>query len=310
VDGGIDLRIVDCDGLSSLEGLLLTGDFVHIEITDNDNLATLAPLRLPPDSQPGIVIGGNPQLADLDAFRQVTMATRVELQGLPLTTLQAFDQLELVDHLSIEANPALVEASLSRLRRAARLDIGANPLLVNAPALPALSELGLLWVRDNPELLAALSLVGLTSVEEVLVTDNARLQRFELGGVSHLRRLQLAGNQRLESVSFPDLVELGTFERAPVLGIEDHPLLAALEFPSLLLVDGALEIVDNPVLGADVIAPLVALEPTRVKVGLNLGDSADLAPCPFVNDGWCDEQPERPLCAAGTDSEDCRRFAR
>jgi hypothetical protein len=30
-----------------------------------------------------------------------------------------------------------------------------------------------------------------------------------------------------------------------------------------------------------------------------------LAPCPFIDDGVCDEPPHDTLCAVGTDTSDC-----
>ena len=64
----------------------------------------------------------------------------------------------------------------------------------------------------------------------------------------------------------------------------------------------------NPVLDVSSIANLADVVSQRTKLALNGPDSSLEDPCPWANDGQCDAGDTEPLCAPGTDGQDCEPF--
>lgn len=317
-DGPLSVRINDCDNLESLTGLNLSGPFRQLQITGNDRLTTLDPLRVigTEVTAPSIEISGNPSLSGVGALSELTAGLDIKLDGLLVENLGFLDALRTAEELTISGSPRLVDASLPNVQRLGRLYIGSNPRLVEAPEYARLTELVMLWVTENAELLGAPRFPMLVASEpgrslEVLVTDNPRLERFELPGVVTSSGIFVQGNDSLTSLSFPDLLQIGAGGASVASGgltLIDNASLTELTLERLAGISDALEVIANPLLGSSALAPLLAFAPPRLKVGLNQGDAAELEPCPWRNDGSCDELPNFPLCALGADGNDCARF--
>lgn len=318
IDEPITVRINDCDQLQSLAGLNLSGGFLHLQIAGNDRLETLAPLRIADTSgyAPTIEILGNPNLSGVAGLEAVTSGLRIQLSEIRTTDLAFLANLRVAESLSIQQFPELTDASLPNLERLDRLDIGFNERLSDAPEYPELRDLGMLWVASNPELreaprLPVLDNGGRPSGLELVVTDNPKLERFEMPGLAASSGILIEGNGRLASVSFPALAQIAPGFSTPAAGslrLFDNESLTGLGFEQLAGISDSLYVVQNPLLDSPAIAPLVALAPARVKLGLNLGDVPELAPCPWVDDDECDELPVAPLCAPGSDERDCSLF--
>ena len=73
--------------------------------------------------------------------------------------------------------------------------------------------------------------------------------------------------------------------------------LSGLESAGTLLIRGNTSLDDEP------LAPLELLPNARIKIVSNRSGPARLSPCPWRNDGVCDE--EQADCAAGSDVADC-----
>jgi hypothetical protein len=98
------------------------------------------------------------------------------------------------------------------------------------------------------------------------------------------------------------LTGLGALRSVFSLSIQDNPSLVSLDLSGLdsagiVLIRGNTSLDDEP------LAPLELLPGATIKIVSNRLGPARLSPCPWRNDGVCDE--ELADCAAGSDVADC-----
>lgn len=266
-----------------------------------------------------------PELTGLDGLGSASI-TSFWLNDIPLTTLAGLEQLHLVaeGQLNIGAAPQLVSLQgLPPLTTLLSLSLSETPALADLQALAgltavqylSLSSTGLiqldglsnlrvllsLYLDSNPALVQIDALSGAAGLSELFIANNAVLQTWPStlfsGAAAYVT---VYNNQALTA-----LPAFSGLRSAVLLSIEDNPNLAALDLSSLesaevLYIRGNSSLDDGP------LEPLRRLLPrtAQVKIVSNLSGPERLSPCPWTNDGVCDEL--RGDCAERSDTSDCR----
>ncbi len=212
-----------------------------------------------------------------------------ELGGLALTEVD-----DLVDLTGLESLTVVHEA----------LDLRENASLGDIGALANLQSFGALNLERS--ILTDLPLPGLTQVNAVRASDNAELIALSgLAGFTAIGSLVLEDNPKL--VALPDLSALeevvGDFEIR-----RNDALTTVDDLAAVTTVGGNLRVVSNAELlqtEAVTWGESFAVGKTR-KIVRNKGDVDPPAdPCPWFEDGECDEEGGTGACAPGTDGWDC-----
>jgi hypothetical protein len=183
--GLVEISLVDCDGITELDGLGASLALERLEIRENDALA-----RLPVFDQAE---------SSMIAVRIVNNASLVEGPQFPnLVTLYEFDAANYQQaELMIEGNPQLRSiGSFPRLESSSMVTISGNPRL-DAAALPSLQSLFHLRVTDN-DALARLELALHERLGIVTLSGNPALADVTLGAPTEpLHGLTLLDNPLL-----------------------------------------------------------------------------------------------------------------
>jgi hypothetical protein len=160
--GSVELQVsgnavlVDAGGIAALTGF---GDSLHMLVYDNPELATLGPPWLA-ESLGGIVLLELPALTDIDALADLRQLASLEIGALhALPSLSALAQVE---------------------RVGSWLSIGSCSVMDGNDALtsidmPALTEVGTLWITGNDALTSLDGLSGVLVTDDVYIVDNVSL---------------------------------------------------------------------------------------------------------------------------------------
>lgn len=281
------LSILDCPNLESLDGLgALEVDGVYMEIVGNPQLQSLAPLTLLPRVGT-ITLQQNPALLDLEAVRAMEQTERLVLRDMPQTTLDDFSNLREADLVEITQNGALTDlGGIAGLESFWGLSVIHNASLRVMHEFPLLNEARSIWILDNPELetiqgfpvLRALGNRDSDGTGELSIKENPKLASIE---------------------AWPSLEVTDTLE------ITENAALETVKFAALSSVEGRLMVTSNPLLTPETISALEAISTPYRKLAGNETAPVLANPCPWLQDGVCDEVPEGALCAPGTDRPDC-----
>jgi hypothetical protein len=315
----LDAALVDLVGLSGLRTVR------YLNLSQLPRLTTLSGLGAVTLDTLEI---GDAAVRDLRGLEQATIVRMLSLLGLELDSLAgvplltptatlyvydspAFGDLAALAPLTDVGSIALVRTgitdlnSLANLRRVEVVQLWENPLLEQVDALGALEGFTTLSLVGSP------SLRSLPSFENVasgclscpgLSVDISGLAALTTLGpwpwLEHAESVTINGNPALTSIVLPDL------KSASGLWITGNARLGALDLSGLAQTY-RVEIRGNGALDDAALAPLRGLAPPEAtKILSNLGGPARLDPCPWQNDGLCDESGGD--CAPGTDaSSDC-----
>lgn len=319
--GGIDLRplhalrvvrghmsVQYAVSLAGLEQLEWVTEGLSLRSLSAPSLRPLAHLTLAGSNEEspedgGIAIGYCNELEDLSGlealedFTSIAIDNNERLRSVwPLTPGANLEVVALTD------NPALVDiGSFDTLENVRRLQVDQNGVLADLSALRRLRTAEYVGISNNGALTAVdfpdLDLVGVPDlVGGVSIAYNAELQRIDLPAL-----------QRAETVEVRQNVKLGHLDLSGL--VEAQSLVIALNFE---LPEN--EIVLNPNLS----------ETTFRRIGGNgspfqteapdssVPDFLVLNPCPFADDGYCDECSwsseyvcSSGLCGYRTDGADC-----
>lgn len=274
--GELDLSgMVDLD-LTGLERSSISSTLFFSEVA-RVSASTGLPLLA---SSGNLVFQNCPELRDLQAFAPLASLGSLSLIATDVENLDALARLETLSTLSVHDNAQLEQLdALSGVRGLQHLSVGGNgallrlPVFANAPCEGCAFDLQLV---DNPVLQTGPGLPGVTQANGVLVSGNPALT--SLSGLSALRSVQsltVERNPRLVELALPDL------QQADVLAIHANAALDDTALAPLRTLPGA----------------------SSVKIVSNLSGPAQLATCPWLGDGVCDELLGD--CAAGSDAFDC-----
>lgn len=274
------LYIVDVP-LVDLQGLEQPTLREHLSLVDLPALVSLAGLSNVADwSTFSLAIEQCAQLRDLAALAPLSALGRLTLDGTDLAELDALANLRQLGSLTLGNNPRLAQINgLGTLERLATLEVSHNPALQALPDFASLT----LECSDCPS--------------GVVLVGNAALQSIGPWPWLVSSSFQVMDHPALVSIALPAL-------RSPhLLEVMNNASLTTLDLSSLAEV-GTLTVTGNPALDDTEIASLAqARSFQRVKITSNLRGPARLAPCPWLDDGVCDELSED--CAPATDARDC-----
>lgn len=237
--------------------------------------------------------------------------------------------LALVGHdFFLDDNPRLEVIDFTALRAAETWTLSHNAKLPSIAGFPALREVDVAWLLDNDSLN---TVRWSASVGHFLrIEDNDSLQRIEGDSPDDAFRLGITNNLNLRSISgfsrvrtldqlwiknnpaLLELTALSTLESIDELTIVGNQTLIGPGdwLPTLTEVTDDLAIYGNAGLPPAVVDALLARVHVvgSVRVGDNQGQMTKLDPCPWLDDGVCDElmglyDVGTGLCAS--DPEDC-----
>lgn len=295
-----NLQIADIDGLESLAEVgAPDGEPVHVSLYMLPNLASLDALRF--DWHPAIDLNlYKTAVSSLDFLAGVTELHGLMVDSNPITSLGGLEALERVSgqlDLRGDGGPLVIDA-LANLQEVGTFDViddafgDLSPLVslarigtltyradaTDMGTLPALQELGhfTAFYAENLTSLSALS--GLTSLESLTLERTVALT--ELAGLTAL--VEVEGD----------------------VTIRDNSGLTGLTgAPALKKIGGRLKIAGNeslPQADAEQWAEAIEVVGAR-KIGDNKDSGEKPEPCPWYEDGECDED----VCAPESDGEDC-----
>ena len=340
-----DLGRSSLTSLAGLEGLEHVSSFLLSGVTSLARLSGLDALLHVEQFQLGNSalrdLTGMPSLRHIGDLFVLTAPALTGLQGLddvsinnlwlsdvPLPTLAGLEQVQLVDGAPLQIDAAPQLASLQGLPPVTTLgtlvlldapelrDVSALAGLTSLESLTVqhtgltdldafgnLRQLGGLYVDSNPQLARMDGLGAVEGLKDLFVLNNDALQIWPSTAVSEQAGyIQVSDNQALTA-----LPGFSSLRSIVALGIENNPSLTELDLSNLEDADSLL-IRGNAALDDEPLTPLERRLPSnaQVKIVSNLSGPARLSPCPWLNDGICDE--ERADCAAGSDPGDCRSW--
>jgi hypothetical protein len=294
------LSLTGSPALASLEGLgsaaigeLYLSGMIELELSGlergsisstlafSDVQRVSAPAGLPQLApRADLVFQNCPELRDLQAFAPLTSLGSLSLTATDVENLDALAQLDTLRALSLHDNPRLEQVdALSGVSGLQQLIVAGNGALLRLPVF-ANADCGScsfdLQVVDNPVLQTGPGLPGVARASGVLVSGNTALT--SLSGLSTLQSVQslaVERNPRLVELPLPELQQADVLAIHANAGLDDTALTALRQLP-----------------GA-----------SSVKIVSNLSGPAQLASCPWLGDGVCDELLGD--CAAGSDAFDC-----
>lgn len=247
-------------------------------------------------------------LPSLDAIPAITVLLQsgtvgsFSLGAIPQIPPSAFQNVESLGGLSISECSGLIDMSeFSDLRQLGSLSLSSNDNLVALSGLEEIVELdGGLSLSGNPRLDSLAGLVRLRRVGGSVKSgtgDESRPPPWEQ--LEHLESVGgrwIVSRTGLERLQWPPaLTSIGGL----LITRNDHLVDLGVANGNLNVVDGV-ECHSNPAIeNEDVLAWLERLDVSGVQKVGNNGGSGPLDPCPWRDDGECDEGH---LCASGTDS--------
>jgi hypothetical protein len=254
-----------------LTGLEKLTSLHNLTLLDLPELVSLAGLPSPTGME-SLNLVSVPALATLPPFS----AAQVTLQGTGFTNLASLQGTP-IGELIVQNNPLLVDATISTVQK---LRLEGNPVL-SVLTLPAQAKpLESLEVIGNPSLQSIVGADSLVFLESLSVRENPVLQTINLPWVQELNTFQVIRNTNLSAIDLPLLVQA-----VQDLTVVSNPNLS---MPSIFSITGRAK---------------------KYKLAGNQGDPLFLDPCPYIRDTFCDAPPVDSICAAGTDSYDCKAYA-
>jgi hypothetical protein len=326
---GGSLAIAHNDLLAEVHGFpVLEGLFGEIYVGANPQLAAFT-LASEPLAIETLFVALNPSLVELrlPGIIEIEDDLRVMSNG-HLQTLEV-PGLAIVGHdFLLDDNPWLETVDFAKLHTVETWTLSGNAKLASLAGFPALREVTAAWLTDNDSLSAVR---WAASVEYFLrIEDNDSLQHIEGASPEHIFRLGITNNLSLHGI-----YGFSTIRTLDRLWIKNNPALTEFKALSALASIDELSIIDNQAfLGSDDLLPRLMevtddlsiygnpqLPPAVVdtllsrvhvagstRVGDNQGQMTEHDPCPWPNDGVCDElmglyDVGTGLCAS--DPEDC-----
>ncbi|WAS91634.1 hypothetical protein [Nannocystis punicea] len=281
----IEVRLTDLPQLSSAAGLSVEWDDLHVVELKRVGLTDLA-MFAGTEALGGLALFYNEALADLGGLEALTV-----IHG----------GLTFID------NPALGDiAALAGLQSVGRLSLHGDVWSLDLSSFASLTTIGELF-SGNRQMTDLGPFPALTQVGSVSLTYTENLVSLSgLSGLTALDELRLDGNQALV-----DLSGLGVLAHvAGDVEIRDNDLLADLSgLAALTAVDGRLAVIGNASLlqaDAEAWAAPIAVGVSR-KIGDNKNGPPPQDPCPWEDDGVCDEVVPGGLnlCVEYSDGGDC-----
>lgn len=309
VDGDLDLNTLGITSLHGLEALTqvgLPGEITGVSLA-LPNLTSLAELSIAWHAGHAFYLYDT-RVSDLAIFTGVTRLHAMRLiSNDDLTDLAGLESLTLVtDTLELSDNKSLTDiTALGSLESVGALTLGPfqpfsdlGPLtalttigtleatltrLVDLGPLPALQQLGPVKLRDNGELISLSALAGRPTLDALNISYNHAL------------------------VALPDLAAL-TDVQGDLEIRRNNALTAVADLSSLAAVGGRLIVVGNPELPQQDAeawaAPLSVVGGLKIAANKDAGPPVD--PCPWQEDGECDEaQGGLEICVDDSDEIDC-----
>lgn len=284
---GTSLSIVDCNELTTLDGLENVPGVVSLDLTANAGLSGLSGLNIAARME-RLQLRGLPSLDDLSSLASLEAVDLVELGALPLRDLRAFSGITSLRELHLGGLPELTDLTgLGGLRSMVRLYVtGTGLRSFDGLALESLEALDI-WNGTSLRQVDALS--RLTSLDQMNVVQNSVLERLPefpnidaVGGVfldSNDALVQGPSFPRLERVAYgyitvsrnpslERLVGFSTLQEASAIDIRQNDRLAELDFGSLTFA-GSLVVTCNRELPDAALAPLEQIDTAgeRLLVG-------------------------------------------
>jgi hypothetical protein len=181
--GGLaEVRLVDCDGITELDGLAASPSLERLELRENDALARLPVFDRAPSSMiavrivnaalvdgpqfPNLVtlyefdavnyehaelmLEGNPQLRSIGGFPRLESSSMVTISGNPRLDAAALPSLQSLFHLRVTDNDALARLELDLQARLGVLTLSGNPVLADVVLGAPTEPLNGLTLRGNP----------------------------------------------------------------------------------------------------------------------------------------------------------------
>jgi hypothetical protein len=253
------------------------------------------------------------QITTLLALEQINSVDELDLNGTGLTKIDTKRPLGIYGKLTVTGN-----AKLTNLRNLS-FETAADGILIDGnPALTSLDPLTLddpmlqavngdLTITNNPAL-TAIPLKNLTKVTgATMISDNMMISNIDLSKLSSPGHLEIANNPRLSSLSGftastingdfairnnAALTSLGTmsslYRVAGNVVVENNTALTNLAAftSSVKLVDKALQIVSNPVLG-----DLGALKHLQLVQQITITNNRNLVTCRAIEVDRCTQHP-------------------
>ncbi|WP_434422862.1 hypothetical protein [Nannocystis pusilla] len=326
---GRSLAIAHNDLLAEVHGFPVLEDlFGEIYVGANPQLAAFT-LASGPLTIETLFVALNPSLVELrlPEIIEIKDDLRVMSNG-HLQTLEV-PELALVGRdFLLDDNPWLETIDFAALHAVETWTLSGNAKLASLAGFPALRKVTAAWLTDNDSLSAVR---WAASVEYFLrIEDNDSLQYIEGTSPEHVFRLGVANNLSLHGI-----YGFSTIQSLDRLWIKNNPALAELKalpalesidqlsiidnqaflgpndiLPGLTEVTGDLSIYGNSQLPPGVVETLLLRVNVAgsIRVGDNQGQMTEHDPCPWPNDGVCDElmglyDVGTGLCAS--DQEDC-----
>jgi hypothetical protein len=242
-------------------------------------------------------LNSNLALTRLDGLGSVSIR-HLELEYLPITSLAGLEQISLQE-LSLFEDAELSSLSgLPPLSTLQALSITGCEALQQLDALATVTSVGALALLQT----SLQNLDGLSNLQQLdalklennhILTTGPRLPLLEQAGA-----IQVTSNPALT-----DLSGLSALRSVQDLHISNNPKLTRVELPQLAS-GGKLVIIANASLDPAPFAALRQLPFAEVKIVANALEREQLSPCPWVDDGECDEA--YGACASGSDVKDCQ----
>jgi len=319
-----ELDVSSNGSLASLVGLeALRSISSVLRIQDNPSLTAIAGLTSL-ERATIVLLNGNTSLSTLIGVGAVSL-DYVEIRSPALPNLAGLEQVRDLRQLGISDSPALTSlAGLAPLSSLESLSL-TNTGVLDLDVLAGLERMVSLQLSGNPNLLQVDGLSNVTGLGSIVVSSNPSLQRLPTfasanGSWDTTFYLQVIDNDAmLSGPGFPSL------QYADVIIIKHNDSLAAVAGFDGLSVAGALQvhrnrsvaalsflnlaeassitITDNRSLNPNLLAALREGEGLGFRKIVSNQDGPTLfEPCPWANDGFCDE----PFtCAPRSDGGDC-----
>lgn len=243
----------------------------------------------------------NTLVSDLGAFAGTTELAQLSLfDNTQLTDLAGLESLVRVGELYLDGNAITDVGALAGLQSIGQLRIVSEPLTDLSP-LTSLATLDALYVATS-QFTALAALPALQHIGHVALEDNAALTDLDIfTGVSSVDSLTILNNDALAAL--PGLSALQQVHED--FNIQDNAALTSLaEVADLTVVGGRLRILSNHALPCvDALAWAAGISAGN---GIKVADNEDCPvspdPCPWKDDGDCDEPL---LCPEFSDGLDC-----
>lgn len=298
------LAIAECRALTSLVGLgAFSAGALSLRSVGASSLAGLEAVSIESELE----VSESPSFTSLTGLPELGESAWLRLANLSaLADTSALAGRSVLGHLVLEGTGLGVLSGLGALQRAQRIELFNNYNLTEIEDSPQLSQVGQIRIDANP-LLRTLPAWGAVTGPcagcadvSLRIWNNAALESGpELPALQSASEVLIANNPSLRELSsWLSLRELHT------LRVVNNVSLVSLELPALEQASG-LDIHGNSSLDEALLLPLSERLESRLasQILSNSSGPALLDPCPWADDGICDEVAG--ACAPRADATDC-----